>query len=66
MCSFSDDGSAAPLVDAEHAACHRTTILRAILSGELPALRLGAHGDYRIPREALEQWLRPTNPEETP
>ena len=46
---------------AARASCHRTTILRAIERGELRALRLGAHGDYRIPRESLEQWLRPAH-----
>ena len=29
------------------ASCHPTTILRAIQRGELPAVRLGCHGDHR-------------------
>lgn len=50
-------------VAAGVAACHRSTIVRAIGRGELPALRLGRNGDYRIRAEALEEWLRPTDPE---
>jgi excisionase family DNA binding protein len=46
------------------AACHPTTILRAIQRGELQAVRLGRHGDYRIDAEALEAWLQPTPSEE--
>jgi excisionase family DNA binding protein len=45
------------------ASCHPTTILRAIQRGDLQAVRLGRHGDYRIEAEALARWLRPTTPE---
>jgi excisionase family DNA binding protein len=49
------------------ASCHRTTILRAIQAGELEAVRLGQHGDHRIPVDALERWLTPAGPnQETP
>ena len=42
--------------------CHVTTIRRAIQRGELEALRLGEHGRIRIPRHALEAYLRPAAP----
>lgn len=42
------------------AACHRTTVYRAITDGELEAVRLGRRGDYRIAPEALAAWLQPT------
>jgi len=46
-------------------ACDVITIRCAIHAGELRALRLGSHGDYRIPIDALEKWLRPAHdPEE--
>jgi excisionase family DNA binding protein len=48
---------------ADTAACDVVTIRRAIQAGELRALRLGHHGDYRIPAEALEEWLRPAQPQ---
>jgi excisionase family DNA binding protein len=38
---------------------HESTIRRAIQSGELRALTLGAHGRYRIRRTDLEQFLQP-------
>ena len=38
---------------------HASTIRRAILSGELRALRCGEHGRYRIRRRDLEEFLRP-------
>ena len=44
---------------ADTAACDIVTIRRAIARGELQALRLGSHGDYRIPSDELERWLRP-------
>jgi len=44
---------------ARVACCHRTTIVRAIERGELKAVRLGRKGDYRVPVDALNQWLRP-------
>jgi len=53
-------GSAAAL-----AGCHRVTIVRAIRAGELEAVRLGRHGDYRIAPESLKEWLRPTTEEES-
>ena len=49
---------------AQVAACHRTTILRAIMSGELPAVRLGPNGDHRIAADALYEWLTPAGREE--
>ena len=55
-------GSAAAL-----AGCHRVTIVRAILAGELEAVRLGKRGDYRIRPDALNDWIRPANdPKGTP
>lgn len=47
-------GSAAAL-----AGCHRVTIVRAILAGELEAVRLGERGDYRIRPDALNDWITP-------
>jgi excisionase family DNA binding protein len=35
------------------------TIRRAAESGRLRALRLGARGDYRIPPDALNEWMHP-------
>ena len=46
-------------------ACDVITVRRAIHTGELQALRLGRHGDYRIPVDALEAWLQPVQPEGT-
>ena len=46
-------------------ACDVITVRRAIHAGELQALRLGRHGDYRIPVDALEAWLQPARPEGT-
>ena len=45
---------------AHRAGCDRATIRRAIESGELEAVRLGRHGNYRISREALDAWMQPT------
>jgi excisionase family DNA binding protein len=45
------------------AACHPLTIRRAIQAGALEAVRLGEHGDFRIPADALDRWLRPAHPE---
>ena len=45
------------------ASCHRSTIVRAIERGELEAVRLGRKGDYRVPVDALNQWLRPAGPD---
>jgi excisionase family DNA binding protein len=50
---------------ADTAACDVVTIRRAIQAGELRALRLGRHGDYRTPVAELEAWLRPAQPEDT-
>jgi excisionase family DNA binding protein len=47
---------------ARIASCHVTTIWRAVARGELEAHRLGPHGAYRIPPDALEAWLRPAQP----
>ena len=49
---------------ADTGTCDVVTIRRAIQAGELRAVRLGGHGDYRIPTDALEDWLRPAQPEE--
>jgi excisionase family DNA binding protein len=38
---------------------HESTIRRAIRSGELAAVTLGAHGRYRIRRRDLEEFLHP-------
>ena len=43
------------------AGCHTVTVWRAVRAGELRALRLGGRGDYRIPVDALEEWLRPAH-----
>jgi excisionase family DNA binding protein len=50
------------------ASCHPTTIRRAILAGQLEAIRLGRTGDFRIAPEALTKWMRPirTDPKERP
>jgi excisionase family DNA binding protein len=39
---------------------HPSSIRRAIRSGELEALKLGTNGHYRIRRQALDEFLRPT------
>jgi excisionase family DNA binding protein len=44
---------------AQAAACSDDTVRRAIASGELEARRLGPSGNYRVPTDALEHWLRP-------
>lgn len=38
---------------------HRNTIRRAIDRGELPAVRIGTRGDYRVRVADLERWARP-------
>jgi excisionase family DNA binding protein len=48
---------------ARIAGCHPITVLRTIERGELPAVRLGEHGHYRIAREDFQSWLRPTTEE---
>ncbi len=56
-----------PLSTGEAAAlagCHTVTVWRAVRAGELRALRLGGRGDYRIPVDALEAWLRPAQAED--
>jgi len=40
-------------------ACDRSTVLRAILKGDLEAVRLGRGGSYRIAAESVDAWLRP-------
>jgi len=42
---------------ARAAVCHQATIRRAVLEGQLRALRLGRRGDYRIPAGELERWM---------
>ena len=44
--------SLTPGAAARVASCHRTTILRAIVRGELKAVRLGYSGSYLIARTA--------------
>ena len=44
---------------------HPSTIRRHIHAGELEAVRLGHGGRYRVSREALAEFLVPTN-ERTP
>lgn len=43
---------------ARVAVCHPVTIRRAAEAGQLRALRLGARGDYRIPPDALAEWMQ--------
>jgi excisionase family DNA binding protein len=38
---------------------HPSTIRRAIHSGELDAVRLGPNGGFRVPCEALEEFVTP-------
>ena len=45
------------------AGCDPVTIWRAARSGELPAVRLGPKGSYRIEPEALAEWLHPDTKE---
>ena len=47
-------------------ACDRSTVLRAILKGDLEAVRLGRGGSYRIAPESLDAWLRPAGGEGQP
>jgi excisionase family DNA binding protein len=49
---------------AERLGVHRATAYRYIHSGELPALRLGEAGPYRIRSDVLERWLVPVTPRE--
>ena len=42
------------------AGVHPTTIWRAIQEGELPAIRLGPNGNYRVDPLDLEAWQQPT------
>jgi len=39
--------------------CSKSTIYRAIDRGELPAVRLGQSGAFRIRPEAVEEFVRP-------
>ncbi len=43
---------------------HEVTVRRHIAAGHLQAVRLGPHGRVRIPREALEQFVRPYSKKE--
>jgi excisionase family DNA binding protein len=43
---------------------HEVTVRRHLASGELRAVRLGPHGRVRIPREALEEFVKPYTPNE--
>jgi excisionase family DNA binding protein len=47
---------------AERLGVHRATVYRYVHGGELPALRLGEDGPYRIRSDVLDQWLVPVNP----
>ena len=51
---------------AATASCDVVTIRRAIQTGQLRALRLGRHGDYRIPADELEAWLQHAQRRGTP
>jgi excisionase family DNA binding protein len=44
---------------------HPATVRSALLRGDLEGYRAGTRGMFRIPRRALETWIRPAhNPEE--
>ena len=45
---------------ARVAGCHPVTVWRAMERGELAAVRLGAHGHYRVKPDELEAWPQPT------
>ena len=64
MSSSPITGSRRPLLTTGDAArvagCHPVTILRAIRSGELEAIRLGRRGDHRVHADALNRRLHPT------
>jgi excisionase family DNA binding protein len=38
---------------------HEVSVRRHIAAGHLRAVRLGPHGRVRIPREALEEFVKP-------
>lgn len=42
---------------------HPSTIRRALQRGDLEGYRAGARGMFRIPPEALHEWLRPAHEE---
>jgi len=42
---------------------HPVTVRRHIAAGDLEAVRLGENGRYRVRREALDEFLRPTGRE---
>jgi len=45
---------------------HPATVRRALLRGDLEGYRAGTRGMFRIPRQALETWIRPAHdPQET-
>ena len=44
---------------AQQLGVHPDTVRRAIRSGELPAVRLGARGRYRVTGDAVREFLRP-------
>jgi len=60
---FTSEAGRRPLLTtgaaARIAGCHPTTVLRAIYSGQLEAVRLGSRGSHRIRSDALHQWIRP-------
>jgi excisionase family DNA binding protein len=43
---------------AERLGVHRATVYRYVHSGELPALRLGEDGPYRVRSDRLEEWIQ--------
>ena len=47
---------------AERLGVHRATVYRYVHEGELPALRLGEDGPYRVRSDVLERWLVPVTP----
>ena len=43
---------------ARVAVCSPATIRRAASEGQLRALRLGRRGDFRVPADELQRWMR--------
>ena len=43
-----------------------STVRRALVRGDLPGFRAGRRGQFRIPPEALTEWIRPADDTEEP
>lgn len=43
-----------------------TTVRRALVRGDLEGYRAGRRGQFRIPPEALGEWIRPAHDPEQP